>query len=436
MCIAQHFVAGEGDAHPAEPEILLESDNTNLPWVILRAVHRAGRLEGVPTRARAVLAALARTVDSKKPNAEIFARRELLSERSMQSERTFYRSLNDLEAAGLIERPVQRRYVSHGLFGRAYLHLTARAAILLGLIEVVVEEADDAADDDGHDEAQAQAIQGFQGRDANVADGAIYKDLSPTSFQKRQPGQLPSDLERLRTLGFHEYLIFKLMREARELGKRLSDVVEVTWSNLAKAGRPINYLRALLRSPVDFGYTLRAKAEDKARADAQLAKKRKAEKIVRASMGKTFVHISGTRQCVIDDGGRTLAITDLAEGVLRRNVGDWQVDFMLMLAEGTWREVSSDELDQLRAAAVLQREQALEVQRQIEQGPEAPNHYVIREKNLTFYQEISPSQIPLTDAHKVHPMLKSNDKARALTTTAAEALAGLRAIIKAKRAVA
>lgn len=436
MCIAQHFVAGEESLHACEKEILLESDNTNLPWVILRAVHRASRLEGVPARARAVLAALARTVDAKKPYGEIFARRELLSERAMQSERTFYRSLSDLEAAGLIERPAQRRYVSHGLFGRAYLHLTARAAILLGLIEVIVEEdhgddTDNAPDSQGH-QVQSQAAEGFEAPVATMADGAIYKDLSPTSLQKRQPGQLPSDLERLRTLGFHEYLIFRLMREAREHGKRLSDVVEVTWSNLAKAGRPINYLRTLLRSPVDFGYTLRAKAADKARTDTQLAQKRKAEKIVRASMGKTFVDSAGTRQCTIDDGGRTLAIVNLAEGVVRRNVGDWQVGFMLMIEEGSWREVSADELNQLRAAAILQREQALELQRQLEREQGAPNHYVIREETGSFYTKSDLTQVPLTEAHKVHPLLKKNDQPRTLTMTGAQALAGLRALLKIK----
>lgn len=435
MCIAQHFVAGEGFSHACDNEILLESDNTNLPWIILRAVHRASRLDGVPARARAVLAALARTVDAKKPHSEIFARRELLSERAMQSERTFYRSLSDLEAAGLIERPAQRRYVSHGLFGRAYLHLTARAAILLGLIEVTVEEdSGDHADEgkDSRQHAQSQAAQGFGARDANVADGAITKDLYPTPLQKRQPGQLPSDLERLRTLGFHEYLIFKLMREAREHGKRLSDVVEVTWSNLAKAARPINYLRTLLRSPVDFGYTLRAKAAERERTDAQVAQKRKADKVVRSSMGKIFVDSAGTRQCVIDDGGLTLAVTDLAEGIVRRSVGDWQVNFMLMVEEGSWREVSLDELDQLRAAAITQREQMLELQRQLEQEQEAPNHYVIRERTGSYYTLCHPTQVSRDEAHKVHPLLKKNDQPRTLTMTAAQALAGLRAILKSK----
>ncbi|ODP35051.1 hypothetical protein A9762_11855 [Pandoraea sp. ISTKB] len=222
------------------------------------------------------------------------------------------------------------------------------------------------------------------------------------------------------------------MGEAREHGKRLSDVVEVTWNNLAKADNPINYLRKLLTSPVDFGYSLRVKAEEKARVDALQAQKRKAEKVVRASMGKVFVDLLGTHQYVVDDGGRTLAVTDLAEGVVRRSVGEWQVEFMLMLKEGCWRAVTADELEQLRATAIAQREQALELQRASELEDGAPNHYVIREKTGSYYTIGHPSQVAREEAHKVHPLLKKNEKPRALTTTAAEALAGLRALLKIK----
>ena len=92
---------------------------------------------------------------------------------------------------------------------------------------------------------------------ATVADGAIYKDLFPKN-QKRQPGTLPLDLQRLLSLGFHKFLVFKLMREAKQHGKLLTEVVEVTWEHLSAAKRPISYLRSLLRSPVDFGHQLRS----------------------------------------------------------------------------------------------------------------------------------------------------------------------------------
>src|SRR5579862_1832089 len=137
MSIAQRFVAGEGEAHPEDSAALtaFRCDSTNLPWIIFRAAFRAAHIEQIPPRARAVLSALARTVDAAKPFGAIFARRELLTGRALQSMRTFYRSLDDLEVAGLIERRPQARYVDAGLFGRAYLHLTEHAAALLGLIE-------------------------------------------------------------------------------------------------------------------------------------------------------------------------------------------------------------------------------------------------------------------------------------------------------------
>ncbi len=245
MSIAQRSVAREGELHPAQPAPLavpndsaalaaFHCDSVNLPWVIFRAAFRANQMQQLPRRARAVLAALARTVDAARPFASIFARRELLMGRAMQSLRTLYRSLDDLEGAGLIERAPQSRYAEIGRFGRSNLQLTERAAALLGFVDQPVTQlsAKTAAAADPLPEAPVQAPDiealSFTSPSAKLALGAIYKDLSPTPFQKRQPGQLPSDLQRLRSLGFIDFLIFKLMREARENGKRLSDVVEAT----------------------------------------------------------------------------------------------------------------------------------------------------------------------------------------------------------------
>src|SRR5471032_848670 len=150
MLIAQLSVASEDVDRPRLPETptaetdqdALEEfacDRSNLPWVIFRAAHRATHVTALPARARALLAALARTVDANRPYAAIFARRELLTGRAMQSMRTFYRSLDDLEAAGLIERVPQKRFGSAGLFGRAYLHLTEKSAIVLGYMSPLSE---------------------------------------------------------------------------------------------------------------------------------------------------------------------------------------------------------------------------------------------------------------------------------------------------------
>ncbi|ANJ86811.1 hypothetical protein MB84_31575 (plasmid) [Pandoraea oxalativorans] len=216
------------------------------------------------------------------------------------------------------------------------------------------------------------------------------------------------------------------MREAREQGKRLSEVVEATWPNLAKAARPINYLRKLLASPVDFGYALRTKAAEKVRAEVVAAEERSAEAFVRAAMGKVFVDAAGLRQCVVDDGGRTLAITDLAEGVVRRSVANWQVAFMQSVKQGTLRVVGAHELAQLRGAAIAQRERAAKCQTE-SVVPHAPNRFASRE---LFQSASDPSPPPVTRAQQVHPLLQKNDAARSLTSAAADALAALRAMRK------
>ncbi|MEZ2354166.1 hypothetical protein [Caballeronia sp. RCC_10] len=345
MCIAlAPRAAGEGDSHPQEPESL-STDTTNLPWVILRAVHRAARLDGVSTRARAVLCALARTVDAAKPYGEIFARRTLLSERAMQSERTFYRSLADLEQAGLIMRPPQRRYVEAGLFGRAYLHLTPKATILLGLVE---EETASTAIDDQTDgeEVVVPVAQGFEAPYANMTDGANTKDLDPKTFQKRQPGRVPADLQRLRTLGFVDFLIFKLMREAREAGKRLSDVVEVCWQHLRQAKRPINYLRVLLASTTDFGHRLRTKVAELNAAQTAACKRKEAESFVQSMDGHTFADATGQTRYTVAEAGATLVVFNVAEGVTRRSVGQWAEGFVQAIAKGhIAKQASSRERD-------------------------------------------------------------------------------------------
>lgn len=323
MSIAQLSVAGEGEAHPEDSHALIayRSDAVNLPWIIFRAAFRANHIADLPQRARAVLAALARTVDATKPYAAIFARRELLTGRAMQSMRTFYRSLDDLESAGLIERRPQSRYVEAGLFGRAYLHLTEKATLVLGLTEATTASNKDAEP------------ASLSRPSATLADGAIYKDLSPASSQKRQPGQVPADLQRLRALGFLDFLIFKLMREAREHGKRLSDVVEVTWEHLKRASAPICYLRALLRNPIDFGHQLRVKTQVRQAADLEAIERQRAERAASESAGKTFADASGETMYVVSADGESMTVYRASEGVGRQAV-NWKVSFAQALERG------------------------------------------------------------------------------------------------------
>jgi hypothetical protein len=346
MLIAQLSVAGEGCAHLHTPQpapsdidhVALEEfscDRSNLPWVIFRAAHRANHVGELPARSRALLSALARTVDAHRPYAAIFARRELLTGRALQSMRTFYRSLDDLDAAGLIERAPQKRHGDAGLFGRAYLHLTEKAALLLGLVEPIrmLQNGEQASPSS---ESTKPVDISFVPPSASVADGGIYKDLYPKT-QKRQPGQLPVDLQRLVDLGFHQFLIFKLMREARHHAKRLSDVVEATWEYLVQAAHPISYLRTLLRSPVDFEYQLRSRRALQQAEVLAVAQTDAIAKAIEECAGKVFFNADNTRRIEISDDASTINVHDCREAHPRIGVGQWMAPFFASLEAGRVR---------------------------------------------------------------------------------------------------
>jgi hypothetical protein len=151
---------------------------------------------------------------------------------------------------------------------------------------------------------------------------------------------VPEDLQRLRSLGFFDFLIFKLMREAREHGKRLSDVVEATWDHLKLAKAPINYLRSLLRGTVDFAHQLRARMNVKAEEQARVKRTLEADQVARQSAGKTFLDASGARKYVIDADGENMVVYNRDEGIGRQAAG-WKEGFAAALARGQIRAASS-----------------------------------------------------------------------------------------------
>jgi hypothetical protein len=349
MLIAQRFVAGEGDDRPTPHEMnpatldneALEDfacDRSDLPWIIFRAAHRANHIAAIPSRSRALLAALARTVDAQKPYAAIFARRELLTGRALQSMRTFYRSLDDLAEVGLIVRAPQKRHGNAGLFGRAYIHLTEKAAELLGLVEeknapVLAQIAQSPSASPKNSEAIAHQDPLLIGPSATVADGGIYKDLFPKN-QKRQPGTLPLDLQRLLNLGFHKFLVFKLMREAKQHGKLLTEVVDVTWGHLRAAKRPISYLRSLLRSPVDFGHQLRSQQAKMHERRTRANEAKAVDDLVARHLGQVFYDEASNRRFEISADGSELVIRDCREPVARMSAAGWKPDFVTALRAG------------------------------------------------------------------------------------------------------
>lgn len=391
MSIAQHSVAGEGNDRPlpaATTENQFEvfsTDASTLPWKTHHAQHRALYSVAIPTRARLLLAELARTVDHEKPLSNIFMRRDNMAERSHIHIRTLSRALKDLETAGLIVRHEQRRYTYGdyvGCFAGLWLNLTEKAAGLLGLLPT---EKTSSAKPSGPESKKAslaskqpieqtrlaeppepvaenasvgpqrpsQQAELAEPKD-NVSYG-LYKDLSPTAFQKRQPGQLPSDLERLRTLGFHHLFIFRLMKEAKRHGKYLSDVVEVVWEHLKLAKRPINYLRKILTLPVDFRQQRLARhAAVQADRQAHL-EQQEIQAVLTRNEGQTFFDPACTRKVTVSADGSTMH--DVRETKPRAMAGNWQAGFVDALRRGQFLHATT-ELEEQFAQARRQFQQA------------------------------------------------------------------------------
>lgn len=354
MSIAQHSVAGEGEAQLAQIDESaaheFTCDRVNLHWVIFRAAYRAARIPGLPRRACDLLAALARTVDKKKPGGRIFIGRARLVERARQSTRTLYRSLQDLEQAGLIVRGEQGRDAENQ-FDRAWLYLSDTAIRLLGYLDDLpvrghsARRAAAAGQAMGEGTAQPQET-GPASPSATLAD-RIQEDLPPNSFQERHPaGQPPADLQRLRSLGFSDKLIFFLMRRAREHGKRLSDVVEATWTHLKQASWPRAYLTRLIVRPVDFGRQTQLRTRETERRQAQNAERAELDRILASAAGQAYVDVCLTTRFLVSADAQSLVAVRAGEGIERTMPASGMRDFAREILQGRVRLATAGELQE------------------------------------------------------------------------------------------
>lgn len=367
MSIAQHTVASEGDAHPLENQSSHSASASsiscctrNLPHLTLRAHQRALSMTTLPLRARCALASVVLTVDCRRPLKEVFAHRDYLSERAGMSERTWYRAEADLVKAGLVTIAEQGRKARHGRFGSAYIYLTETAAKLLGLIGAPDLKAR-ATNADGEPAAKQHqrqaATQSSEVESSDILPESADSFISPSatkadpytndfyqspSFQKRQQGALPRDLERLLSLGFHKNLIFKLMKEARVAGKFLSDVVECCWEPLKKANRPIPYLRALLAKTVDFSHQARQRAADEQRSENQSREKNELTEIVSKAAGKTFIDNALDLVVTFNDAGNAAEVMQPGESRPRYAAGSALLDLARGIRDGRLQRHAAD----------------------------------------------------------------------------------------------
>jgi len=345
MVIAQRFVAGEEALRPAETSddiapkqsnqtTAFETDCRNLPYQTLRAHQRALSITALPSRARSALAALALTVDVRRPLASVFAHRAYLSNRAGISDRTWYRAEQDLVDAGLITVAEQGRKPRGGLYGAAFIHLTEYAAGLLGLVKA------DSVETEQNEEAPSAAVKpapDFSPQpSATVADRFTYKVYLSPKTQEGQRGQVPEDVQPLLALGFRKNYLFKLMKIARtKHGKKLGDVVTACLKQLRGARFPISYLNKLLESTTDFAWLAKSQSEQ-AKVEALTAAQEAVNERTRTAVaGKTFFNQDLTKRFVVSTDGKELQVQELAEQSPRCTVSGWIQGFAEGLRSGS-----------------------------------------------------------------------------------------------------
>lgn len=299
MSIAQHSVACEDGVHPHQAHSAAAlfptpAKRRNLPNRILRAYDAAKHLGGVPRSVRSTLAELCRFVPQNEPMAPIFAHKDVIADRIGADARTVYRHLATLRQLELIEVLPQERKSRSGRFAVARVRLTRKACELVGLIDI----GDNVIHTPPHDKMSDRHT---------LTEPTISKNQRPAMI-----GALPKDLAWLTGQGLSRAGIFKLMGQAKQHAKRLSDIVTVVASYLRdlKGGKLFAYLSALACGPTDFSV---AAANERQRlrdaAEAQRLKQR-AKLFRQRFAGATLTNRAQTKLYVIDAQARFVEVVE------------------------------------------------------------------------------------------------------------------------------
>lgn len=318
---------------------LVPVKHKNLPLRILRAFYNAKHLTGLKRGIKDTLAELCRFVPQNQPFDTIFAHKATIAARIGASERTIYRHLETLREHHLIEVLEQDRKSRNGRFTVSRIRLTRKAAVLLGFIEAPEEIAclDDAempmhvttvssvtpqpatspvhtvpasikADATKHEVAELIPS-------APSAKMTVGHTLSVPTISKNQPPQrtqngLPIDLAWMTGNGLSRAGIFKLMKKAKNHGKRLSDIVIVVHDYIQdlKGGRLYSYLAKLADGPTDFAVA--AANERKRLADAEKTRvfERKVQVFRSRFRNTALTNRAQTRLYLIDPHARFVQI--------------------------------------------------------------------------------------------------------------------------------
>ncbi|MCY0852644.1 helix-turn-helix transcriptional regulator [Cupriavidus sp. D39] len=275
-----------GSAHPIAHGAS-ESGPHYLPSKIANAlvrVYEALHEFALTQTQRQVLACLVRNgVKQQDPVDWIFMKKVTIARRLGLSEATVYRCLAALEGAGLIEREEQRQS-TYNLKALGRIRLSVQAIRNLGLASTQPSPEMGAT-------ARTPDIQN-QGATRRMPDLAPVRDVNvhpqQSSSKKQSPGTspfirvlgkaVPSELAWLVTQnGLALTGLFALMKRAKAVGHRLSNVIAVVRDALIplKGRELFAYIQALLSKTVDYAFVAEQQATqaqaERAKAEAAAA---------------------------------------------------------------------------------------------------------------------------------------------------------------------
>lgn len=219
-----------------------------LPNKILRAIDQAAELQGLTTGVRTTLQTICRYVSQHNPLGPVFTRKAKIADRAGLSERTIHRHIVKLESLGLLRAEDQRHGQKNGKFLVTHIFLTEKLAKMVGLIgaeEVTLPSTPSDKMTVGH------IKEGLPDPSSTKKQGRPI----PSNGQRTEP-TIPTDLRPLAELGMWPQTICKLMKEAKDSGKLLSDILIVVRKRLVelklKGGQIRTYLRKAIASTTDF----------------------------------------------------------------------------------------------------------------------------------------------------------------------------------------
>lgn len=224
-----------------------------LPNKILRAIDEAAQLKGLTAGVRTTLLTICRYVKQQDPLGAVFTRKEKIAQRAGLSERSIHRHIVKLVELGLLRTEDQRHGQKNGKFLVTHVFLTEKMAKMVGLIG-----AGEGATEEGTLPAPPSAkMAGGHIKESLTVPSSTKKQGRPTpAHGQRTEPTIPADLQPLAELGMWPQTICKLMREAKDNGKLLSDILVAVRKRLVElklGGKAIaTYLRKAIASNTDF----------------------------------------------------------------------------------------------------------------------------------------------------------------------------------------